>query len=287
MIKILSKSIFNILYFFDYLLKKIFKRSFLIFFKEFLEAKSYTYKKILNKDIKFFIPNQLISWRVNTLYSKEPETLEWIDNFKNDLKFNFWDIGANVGLYSIYASTKHENISITSFEPSTNNLRILSRNIFINNLEKKIKIFQIPLTNKENNFQTMKETQFVEGYSMSTFSEDESFKGNHVSENKYQIFGTSINYLINNDILEIPDYIKIDVDGLEHIILDGGINVISNKKVKSILIEIDEENINQYNEIIKIMSKSNFTLRNKKRAEEFYKGSFSRVYNYIFEKNAN
>ena len=52
----------------------------------------------------------------------------------------FWDIGSNIGLYSIYAKIKHENIEIHSFEPSSSNLRVLSRNISINDLENKIKI---------------------------------------------------------------------------------------------------------------------------------------------------
>ena len=33
----------------------------------------------------------------------------------------------------------------------------------------------------------------------------------------YQTLGTSINYLIDNKILEVPNYIKIDVDGIEHL----------------------------------------------------------------------
>ena len=50
----------------------------------------------------------------------------------------FIDIGANIGLYSIYAAIKHSNSEVISFEPSTSNLRVLSRNISINKLEEKI-----------------------------------------------------------------------------------------------------------------------------------------------------
>ena len=45
-----------------------------------------------------------------------------------------------------------KNIEVISFEPSTSNLRILSRNISINNLENKIKIFQLPLGFYKNKF---------------------------------------------------------------------------------------------------------------------------------------
>ena len=34
----------------------------------------------------FFTPNSIIKWRVDTILSKEPETIEWIDSFKSDSK---------------------------------------------------------------------------------------------------------------------------------------------------------------------------------------------------------
>ena len=37
---------------------------------------------------------------------KEPETLKWIDKFENKENDIFWDIGSNIGLYSIYNSIK-------------------------------------------------------------------------------------------------------------------------------------------------------------------------------------
>ena len=90
--------------------------------------------------------------RINTFFTKEPETLAWIDNFEGDNKITFWDIGANIGIYSIYAALSHKNIQIISFEPSTSNLRVLSQNISKNNLSQKINICQFALTNQKINF---------------------------------------------------------------------------------------------------------------------------------------
>ena len=92
---------------------------------------------------------------MKTFSSKEPETLEWINNFDDNENIIFWDIGANIGLYSIYASLKSKNISIIAFEPSTSNLRVLSRNISINNLDDKIKIVSQPLNKEKNIFQNL------------------------------------------------------------------------------------------------------------------------------------
>jgi hypothetical protein len=52
--------------------------------------------------LKFTTPNILTKWRVRTFASKEPETLNWIDQFKDESIF--WDVGANIGLYSIYSA---------------------------------------------------------------------------------------------------------------------------------------------------------------------------------------
>ena len=179
--------------------------------------------KILKKSIKFFIPNKVTKWRVDTFFTKEPETLEWIDSFKEKNNFIFWDIGSNVGLYSIYNALKNKNSTTIAFEPSTSNLRVLTRNIYINNLEEKIKLFPMPLSNKRNSFLMMNEKDFVEGGALNSFGEKFNFEGKRFHENmKYQTFGTTIDFLIDNKILKIPDYIKIDVDGIEHLILKGG-----------------------------------------------------------------
>ena len=81
---------------------------------------------------------------------KEPETLEWIDSFQRKLKNSVLGYGANIGLYSVYAAIKFKHIDVISFEPSTSNTRTLSRNISINDLEDKISIFPLALSDKEN-----------------------------------------------------------------------------------------------------------------------------------------
>lgn len=286
MTKKISYLIFKSIVLIDIIVEKIFRRSFLIYFKEFLEERSYQTINISNKKINFFIPNFITKWRVNTFYSKEPETLEWIDGFDGKNKIIFWDIGANIGLYSIYAACKFQNIDITAFEPSTSNLRILSRNISSNNLSDKIKINPFSLTNEKNKFSEMLESEFIEGWSMNSFGENTDFEGKSFRpKHKYKVYGTSINYLLENKILELPDYIKIDVDGIEHLILKGGLNFLKEKKIKSISVELNEKYEEQYDEVMNIMKISNFYLKHKKHCDELDKSiQFSKLYNFVFEK---
>ncbi len=62
--------------------------------------------KIKNDDtsLNFFCPNYLIKYRIDTLLTKEPETISWINTFNQDEIF--YDVGSNIGLYSCYAAKK-------------------------------------------------------------------------------------------------------------------------------------------------------------------------------------
>ena len=51
---------------------------------------------------QYVTPNTATRWRVDTLFEKEPITIEWIAGFKPDDVLI--DVGANVGMYTIWAA---------------------------------------------------------------------------------------------------------------------------------------------------------------------------------------
>jgi FkbM family methyltransferase len=288
LIQALAKKIFFLIYsfllIFDKIIYFILRKRVLYWLKEFFEKDSYKKKNILGRDIIFFTPNEITDWRIKTFYTKEPETLEWIDSFEGE-NIVFWDIGANIGLYSLYAAIKHQNIEVISFEPSVNNLRILSRNIYKNELCDKIKIFQLPLAEHENIFSSMNEMEFMEGWSMSTFGESKNFEGSSFKPNhSYKLFGTNINYLLDKKILKFPNYIKIDVDGIEHKILQGANNHLHNNNLKSLSIELNENYHEQFDSVKNTMTKNNFTIKQQKQGKILKSRKFQNTYNFIFEK---
>ena len=280
-----TKLIYLILFYLDKFIGLYAKKfEFLLYLKEYIEGKSYRTIKIQNSKIKFFVPTKGVNLRVKRFYSKEPGTLEWIDNFNND-NIIFWDIGSNIGLFSIYASIKHKKIKVYSFEPSTSNLRVLSRNISINNLQEKIIINQFPLTQISNTYQVLKETRFQEGCALNSFGEDFGFDGNKIYEkNSYKVFGNNINNLVENKILEIPNYIKIDVDGIEHLILEGANKFLDSFKIKSISVEINEDFIEQKIRVEKILLDNNFLFKSKNKSEDNANAKKISTFNYIFQK---
>ena len=284
--KKISFFIYKIIKSIDLIFVKLLNRSFLLWFADFINEDQYSSVDICEKKTYFFTPNQTIKWRVDTLFTKEPETIEWINSFDKKKKIIFWDIGSNIGLYSIYAAQTYNDIDIVSFEPSTSNLRILSRNISVNNLVEKIKINQLPLGEKQNTNLIMHESEFIEGWSMNTFGDPIDHQGKKFkSKQSYSIFGNNINFYIENKVLDFPNYIKIDVDGLEHKILKGGDKCLENEKLESISIELNENYIEQFEEVTRIMKEHNFLIKQKKHAKMFDKSElFSNTYNYIFER---
>tara|TARA_Y100001936_G_C15899769_1_gene572605 strand:- start:78 stop:842 length:765 start_codon:yes stop_codon:yes gene_type:complete len=254
-----------------------------------MEKDSYKKIKVLDKDVKFFTPNYITNFLINEFYTKEPETLDWINSFKNtENKIIFWDIGANIGIYSIYAALKYPNLEVVSFEPSTSNLRVLTRNISINKLEERVKVNQFPLSNIENKYLLFKEEKFMEGVALHTWGENYNFEGKSFDhKNNYKIYGTTINYLLDNKILSVPNYIKIDVDGIEHLILKGASKYLKQPNIKSLSIELNENFKDQFDTVFNIMRENNFKLKHKKRAENLddYKNKrMNKIYNYVFER---
>ncbi len=286
MTKIFSSFIYYLLFAFSKIILFLTKRNILLYIYEKLRENSLKKIEIKGKKIKFFNPNTIINWRLETFFIKEPETLEWIDQFSSEKEILFWDIGSNIGLYSIYAATIHKNIKVIAFEPSTLNLNALSKNIFLNKLEDKIMVAQFALTDHPNKFLKMRETSILEGGALSAYGVDYDDYGKEIKNSfDYKIYGTTVDYLIDQKILKIPHYIKIDVDGIEHLILEGANAMLSSKSIKGILVELNEDFLEQYEFVCNSLLSKGFKLKVKTRSkmvEEDHKRSS--VYNFIFTR---
>ena len=99
------------------------------------KSKNIIVSKNPEKSIKFYTPSLLASYRAKTIFTKEPDTIDWLN--KNGSRDNcLFDIGANLGLYSIYYAKKFD-AKVFSFEPSFKNLELFARNISLNALQEK------------------------------------------------------------------------------------------------------------------------------------------------------
>lgn len=228
-------------------------------------------------DLQFVVPNSLNRFRALTFSTKEPETLEWIDGLTKGSVL--WDIGANVGLYSCYAA-KARNCRVFAFEPSVFNLELLSRNIFNNGLSDKIVVLPIPLSDKLS-ISKLNMTNTDWGGALSTFGKEYGHDGKTLKKTfEYQLVGLSIDEVIKLLKIPAPDYIKMDVDGIEQLILAGAKNSL--KKVKSLSIEINEDFTEQRHNCEKILTSAGLKFKQKRHSEMFDSGTFKNTYNQIW-----
>jgi len=214
-------------------------------------------------NLYFSIPNALNKYRADTFSTKEPETLEWYDSLPKGSVI--WDIGANVGLYSCYAAKARE-CKVFAFEPSVFNLEFLARNIFINALSEQITIVPLPLTDKLS-ISKLNMSTMDWGGALSTFGQTYGQDGkvlNNIFD--FQTLGISMDDAMEHLKIPQPDYIKMDVDGIEHLILKGGADVL--KFVKGILIEINEEFEKQTVDSARYLNDAGLVFKEKRHAEE-------------------
>ena len=231
---------------------------------------------------QLYTPNYICNFRHSTFSTKEPEMLEWIEEYGGGV---FFDIGANIGIYSLfYAQVKEGNVY--SFEPSVFNLRQLAKNISINKLSKRITIVSNPLS------ETTSVASFIngsadEGGALSAFGVNYGRLGKPInSDIKYSVVGFSLDDLFEKNVLtETPSLIKIDVDGIEHLILKGASKILKSEKLKSLFIEVNDHFKEQAHQVKTILESAGFALKEKRRSE-MVNGSvpFGRAYNQIWVK---
>lgn len=218
--------------------------------------------------------NELELSRGERIFTKEPETIEWIDGFEDDCIF--FDIGANIGTFSLYAAKKIKNIKVYAFEPFALNYAKLNENININQLDNQITALPIAVNDKDS-ISTLNIGTFSQGTSGSQYNNSIDYQGQAFHPTFRQgCIGFSLDSLIEKGYLPVPDYIKIDVDGNEPLIINGAKQLLQNEKLKSILVELHEQNVK---EIVPYLESINFNLSKTCKT-----GSDMSVLNYIFDR---
>lgn len=202
---------------------------------------------------------------------QEPKTVGWIEKFVSG-KTVFYDIGANIGAYSLIAAVN--GADVFAFEPSYPNFYKLNKNVSLNNLDKKIACFPVAFSTKTK-ISKFRYLETIPGTSKSYYNEEYRYRLNdHKLETEKSTIIYSLDDFINVFKIPNPTIVKIDVDGGEFDVIMGGLNTIKNEKLKTILIEIDEK-LNEPNEILKFMQDAGFKLESKNK--QLLEG----VYNYI------
>jgi FkbM family methyltransferase len=229
-------------------------------------------------EIRFYTPAPVLLRRAQSVLSKEPDTIRWIDGF--DEGTVFWDIGANVGVFSLYAAIRR-GVSVLSFEPSAANYYVLSRNIQLNRLCDRVMAYSIALSartqlgalNIASPCMGMSLSQFGRPGDRSPYAETQAaFQG---------AVGFSIDDFIARFNPPFPRYIKIDVDGLELPILEGARETLRDPRIKSLMVELNFDEAEAPKWAISLLEDAGFRLvsRGEIQATPMAEGA-----NHLFER---
>lgn len=179
---------------------------------------------------------------VSGFETDEPEMLAWIDTIKPGE--TLWDIGANIGLYTLYA-TQRKDIVIYAFEPNGLNFGIMIEHLMLNGLDKYAKALCVAFADKTNLGELCCSDAEVGQAGNNLQQEGQK----NISLNANSFFQTvpvfSIDDFCRIYDLPAPDHIKLDVDGLEDVILRGGPQTLS--RIKSLIIEIEGDEARRQN----------------------------------------
>jgi FkbM family methyltransferase len=209
----------------------------------------------MNKDakmpFKMSLSDPISLWRAETFWFKEPETIEWLNFFgstENLHSIVLVDVGANIGIYTLYWCSLNRNLRAISIEPFEENYKLLVSNVDMNDFTDRVKFLKQPLSSQKN-------------YGVYNISDkrpgSSSFKFNcgDIQDlgNSKLIESLTLDILLNRVVGQ--KILKIDVDGNDFDILQGAEESLTNKDIVSILIESSE--IQQY-EIRKFLVRFGF-----------------------------
>jgi hypothetical protein len=152
----------------------------------------------------FAARNPVSKWRWDTLLTKEPATIAWIDEMPEGSIL--WDIGANIGIYSIYAADR--GLEVVAVEPVHKHFAELCENVALNGLGERV----TPVCMLVGNC-----------YGSDTFNGQSSLLAPL----------DSLNYALGH-----PTHIKIDTDGSDLDVLRGSCRVLM--MAQSVIVEVDE-----------------------------------------------
>jgi FkbM family methyltransferase len=237
--------------------------------------------EVEGKKLVFSTPSSFTRWRVESIFTKEPWTIEWLNELtSHDLLL---DVGANVGMYTIWASAIRHS-QVIAFEPESMNYSILNKNIMLNNLDQRVQAYSIGLSNTSE-FCMLNMQDLRVGGSNHAAGEALNFNLQPMPINFRQgcvVF--KLDDLIEKKNIPIPSRIKIDVDGFEHKVISGATKTLQNSQVTSLLIETNT-NLEEHKNMVRDLEDLGFKFSPAQVARAIRKsGPFQGLAEYVFRR---
>lgn len=168
--------------------------------------------------------------RARDSYTGEPDTVAWI---KKNLKPGdvLWDVGANVGAYSLFAAKVVPQSTVVAFEPYIPTYAHLWDNIVLNVCADRI----VPVC------MALSDHTSVDSLGI---SDPRAGSSQHVLGGKdFDLAQASIS-IRGDDLIPLfsfqkPNLVKLDVDGYEVHVVRGMTRLLEDRSLRSLIVEVD------------------------------------------------
>lgn len=175
--------------------------------------------------------------RAELLATKEPETIAWIDSFA--LGAVFYDIGANVGVFSVYAALRR-NCDVYAFEPEAKNYACLNKNLLLNDLGRRVKALNVGL-DETTRIDFLQLHDLGSGAALHALGEPVDWRGRTFTPKFEQaVLAFGLDELVERFGMPVPAHVKLDVDGGEARIVRGATRTLADPRMRSLMVELDE-----------------------------------------------
>jgi len=199
-------------------------------------------------------------------------------NIPGDVLF---DIGANIGLYSIYAASR--SARVVAFEPESQNYALINQNIFLNGMGDRIVCVAVALSDRQG-LDYLYLSRFRAGESLHNFGAALDWQQRPFTPSFQQgSISFSLDAFLEFQPEPFPTHIKIDVDGIEARVIRGAARTLRDARLKSLLVEFDGASADDVAAVAEI-ERAGFRLLHRKRSPTFNVEKFPELYNYIFER---
>ncbi|MDP3723048.1 MAG: FkbM family methyltransferase [Candidatus Omnitrophota bacterium] len=215
-------------------------------------------------------------WRAKTFQSDEPMMMEWVGRFSP--ADCFYDVGANIGSYSLYAAKR--GVRTFAFEPEFMNLQLLYENIFLNRVQELCTPIPIGLGASTSLELLYLKESLSKGDALHGIGRKSYMLGNpSTSTLRLHVLTARLDDLIEAFQLPPPTKLKIDVDGNELQVLRGAMNTLDG--VEDVHLEVDDAQ-EESREAMELLEQKGFHLVGKDpnplpwRGPNLWNGLFSR-----------
>lgn len=172
---------------------------------------------------------------------KEPETVAWLEEWLQiDPAVVFFDVGANVGAYSLTAAALGKGRThVFAFEPGAATYAALVKNVELNSFGDLITPVPLALANSTRltqfHYSSTSAGAASHGLDQPTGENSQNF----TPAFSQQILCMGMDEFIAKFKCPVPQLLKIDVDGAELQVLEGAVRTLAAPGLRSVLIELD------------------------------------------------